>query len=854
MRKHRVVVVLLAILACSFQVSAKKDKVRVCHFTSDGGAHIIEVSENALAAHLAHGDVPAPASVQSDDDCLIPQPPPEQVTVSSTTDETGVASFIIPDTNIIAEITVRNEASEPISGAELALVAIDQDYLIIAFDPEMRYAPAFADGSLLEATPGSALRLSSRLVMQTFTSTFPGMGLLSSGSISFPDFVRSHFSTTERCFVQHEFETFLNTQCTIGKKIVELVSGQVQFTGRLANQVIEIVADAIDTAIDCDALAAQSGAMTFAGRDQAIRFRMYHPPLLPGVTIFPFYFEELGLCGGACCGVYQGHQCAAVSSQISCDRMQGTFLPDKPCTPSPCPETGACCNRSGICSIVTKSVCDGVHGSYQGDDTLCSPNPCPVPGACCDSNGNCSQVIESVCNSSGGKYQGDGTSCSPNRCPQPGACCDGAGGCAKVTESDCRNRGGTYLGDGTPCNPNPCPPPGACCDGAGNCSVVTELICNGSGGSYQGDWTTCSPNPCPQPGACCDGAGNCTILSRASCVSAGGSYQGDGSMCSPNPCPVSGACCDGAGNCAVVTQASCSAAGGSYHGDGSSCSPSPCPIPGACCDGAGNCAVVTQVSCSSSGGSYQGDGSSCSPNPCPIPGACCDGAGNCSIVTRASCNAAGGSYHGDGSSCSPSPCPIPGACCDTTGGCSVVSQASCSGSYQGDGTTCNPNPCPIVGACCAKAGGCTLGSSSSCSSRGGYYMGDGNPCGTDVCPPFHHTLYSSSSTGGESVRVPVSVGTVKLLVTVPGNMISGSGTTGDCGRGDFRVEWRLCPPNSGCTGGTVYAGQGHGLNICHEHPEVLGPFEVRSNHIEGTYFSFNAVTVKVSTGEVTLDY
>jgi len=32
------------------------DKVKVCHVEGNGSAHVIEISVNALRAHLAHGD------------------------------------------------------------------------------------------------------------------------------------------------------------------------------------------------------------------------------------------------------------------------------------------------------------------------------------------------------------------------------------------------------------------------------------------------------------------------------------------------------------------------------------------------------------------------------------------------------------------------------------------------------------------------------------------------------------------------------------------------------------------------------------------------------------------------------
>ncbi|OGF26218.1 MAG: hypothetical protein A2V63_07425, partial [Candidatus Eisenbacteria bacterium RBG_19FT_COMBO_70_11] len=40
--------------------------------------------------------------------------------------------------------------------------------------------------------------------------------------------------------------------------------------------------------------------------------------------------------------------------------------------------SGACCQPSGTCSILTSSQCASAGGTYQGDGSSCSPNPCPV--------------------------------------------------------------------------------------------------------------------------------------------------------------------------------------------------------------------------------------------------------------------------------------------------------------------------------------------------------------------------------------------------------------------------------------------------------------------------------------------
>lgn len=190
-----------------------------------------------------------------------------------------------------------------------------------------------------------------------------------------------------------------------------------------------------------------------------------------------------------------------------------------------------------------------------------------------------------------------------------------------------------------------------------------------------------------------------------------------------------------------------------------------------------------------------------------------------------------------------------GACCGGSGGCSLTSATTCSPplSYQGDGTTCDPGD--TCGACCDAAGGCADTLASRCS---GTFHGSGSGCLSNPCtpPPQVFRLTSSRSLGGSGITVPVTGSTIKILISVPGNLRSGSGTTGDCGLGDRRVSVRVCPPNAGCTGFDITAGQGQGLNICHELEEVLGPYEIINPRREGTGLSFTAITVNTAVAEI----
>ena len=51
------------------------DKVKVCHRTGNGNAHVIEISSNAVQAHLNHGDsLIVPDGAEHGDPCDINPP------------------------------------------------------------------------------------------------------------------------------------------------------------------------------------------------------------------------------------------------------------------------------------------------------------------------------------------------------------------------------------------------------------------------------------------------------------------------------------------------------------------------------------------------------------------------------------------------------------------------------------------------------------------------------------------------------------------------------------------------------------------------------------------------------------
>lgn len=101
---------------------------------------------------------PIDSSLGADAGCGTPQPPPEPVSATATTEQDGVAQFVIPDTNIRVIATVVDENQTPVPEIAVSLFAAGSDYLIVATDATVspQYGPVTALGSLLDARPEPA--------------------------------------------------------------------------------------------------------------------------------------------------------------------------------------------------------------------------------------------------------------------------------------------------------------------------------------------------------------------------------------------------------------------------------------------------------------------------------------------------------------------------------------------------------------------------------------------------------------------------------------------------------------------------------------------------------------------------
>lgn len=108
---------------------------------------------------------------------------------------------------------------------------------------------------------------------------------------------------------------------------------------------------------------------------------------------------------------------------------------------------------------------------------------------------------------------------------------------------------------------------------------------------------------------------------------------------------------------------------------------------------------------------------------------------------------------------------------------------------------------------------------------------------------------SSRHLGGTSTVIPADAAAIRIVVTVPANK---SGAAEQCKPGDERVDACTCPETGECTGFTIKAGQGAGLDACHDADQTLGPFDWPLPQTEGVKLAFSAVTDKVSTARVEL--
>jgi hypothetical protein len=112
--------------------------------------------------------------------------------------------------------------------------------------------------------------------------------------------------------------------------------------------------------------------------------------------------------------------------------------------------------------------------------------------------------------------------------------------------------------------------------------------------------------------------------------------------------------------------------------------------------------------------------------------------------------------------------------------------------------------------------------------------------------------FSASRSATGVANIPECADKVSVKVTVPSNMISGSGTTGHCGPfGDRRVTIHVCRPNHGCQSVNIAGGYGQGLDLCHDFTQVLGPFQFLNGFVANSTVTVVADIERTATVEVT---
>ncbi len=411
---------------------------------------------------------------------------------------------------------------------------------------------------------------------------------------------------------------------------------------------------------------------------------------------------------GACC--HDDRECE--DSLFSDECGDGEFHPDTACADAGCTPIGACCLVGGTCIIRTEALCQGLGGTYRGDEVECEEDTC-VTGACCKHDGRCfAGGFASECPAELGVFEA-GVNCIVADCPAASACCDDFDECSTLTADACAASGGTSFGADVYCDDGSCP--GACCLPGGGCVLASMEACEDEfGGEYHGD-ADCSSYTCG--GACCLSDGVCLYLADWECVEDDAVFS-VGQDCEAITCDPRGACCN-SGTCSGnVSQAQCEAGGGIYLGDLSDCTGGPCDL-GGCCHEDGACEDgLIAMQCAGPEDDFNTAG--CGLFTCDAPAAACchSNTGNCNVLSRTACDSKGGLYHFGiaecGSTClvtgEACVCGVPAACRKY---CSLDSDLTCSTDLDcanADAGTCEAQSCIspmcVEGACCTVDGVC----------------------------------------------------------------------------------------------------------------------------------------------------
>ncbi|MFQ5496005.1 MAG: hypothetical protein ACE5EX_11565, partial [Phycisphaerae bacterium] len=222
------------------------------------------------------------------------------------------------------------------------------------------------------------------------------------------------------------------------------------------------------------------------------------------------------------------------------------------------PELGACCETTGVCSMLESIDCLARFGTPLGDGVACDGLTCPTESdgelvACCmgavmtlsrEYVQICIPDTREGCLAGYGVPQPAGVPCDDSNCHEPLlACCEpSSDACWDVLFEVCIDKGWEPKAPGVHCDDFKCPPSDleACCFEDGQCEDTDPGTCEGNDGTPGGPGTQCAFAACL--GACCEPDGCCDITGLDFCDALGGEYLGFGTECEPGPCPEAYTC------------------------------------------------------------------------------------------------------------------------------------------------------------------------------------------------------------------------------------------------------------------------------------------------------------------------
>lgn len=168
--------------------TAPAEKVDVCHFSADADTfHLINISSNALAAHIAHGDalaggsaVPGMPMYEFDEDCAIYSTKVVEGAFSGSGLEIGFSAYLAFDD----AVSGMGSYSYSVNGNTMDVEVID-----VCLDEAVRTATVWGSGTSSKDGPG--------FMVLTLVDT--GGGTMSTRALFFTDEVDAETAFASQC-------------------------------------------------------------------------------------------------------------------------------------------------------------------------------------------------------------------------------------------------------------------------------------------------------------------------------------------------------------------------------------------------------------------------------------------------------------------------------------------------------------------------------------------------------------------------------------------------------------------------------------------------------------------------------